>query len=407
MSQACSRLRPLPEYEIAIDRTDGRHILRQKLSTTQRDAMKKILLVLFLYSVTAFGEIQPEQIGIIKSLPETYPAHWIIAQDASFFHMNDGKFMVLDADSDDPADRYKGMFNGAFIAQFYQAKTKPEMYVAETFRTRGTRGERTDVLTIYDKRTLAPIGEVVIPPKRASQMPLHYHLQLLDKERIALIYNFTPATSVSVVDLVAREFLAEIPIPGCSLVYPMGGRAFASLCADGSILSVVLDENGQQVSANRSEKFFDANDDPLIEKAAVIDGIGYFPTFQGNVVSIDLSGSTAVVMDEGWLPGGLQLTASDSKGHLYVLMHKDSYDGSHKDPGIEVWVFDTDARRRIGRIKLQLPAISIEVTRDDDPLLVATNINMEVDVYDAGDGEHLRTIGNFGQETPLLLHGAR
>ncbi len=378
--------------------------------------MKKLLLVLFLYSLTAFGEIQPEQIGVIKTLPETYPAHWIIAQDASFFHMNDGKMIVLDADSDDPSARYKGMFNASFIGQFYQAKTRPEMYVAETFHARGTRGERTDVLTIYDKRTLAPIGEVVIPPKRASQMPLDYNLQLVDNEKLALIYNFTPATSVSVVDLVAREFLTEIPIPGCSLVYPLGGRAFASLCADGSILSVVLDENGQQVSASRSEKFFDANDDPLIEKAAMIDGVGYFPTFKGNVVPIDLSGSTAVpgepwplVGDKevGWLPGGLQVTASDAKGHLYVLMHKDSYDGSHKDPGVEVWVFDTDARRRIDRIELQLPAISIAVTRDDDPLLVATNINMEIDVYDAGDGNHLRTIGDFGQETPLLLHGAK
>jgi methylamine dehydrogenase heavy chain len=378
--------------------------------------MKKLLFVLFLYSVTAFGEIQPEQIGVIKSLPETYPAHWIIAQDASFFHMNDGKVIVLDADSDDPGDRYKGMFNASFIAQFYQAKTRPEMYIVETFHARGTRGERTDVLTIFDKRTLAPSGEVVIPPKRASEMPLDFNLQLLDNEKLALVYNFTPATSVSVVDLVAREFLAEIPIPGCSLVYPMGGRAFASLCADGTILSVSLDQSGQQVSASRSEKFFDANKDPLIEKAALIDGVGYFPTFSGNVVPIDLSGSTAVPgepwsltgdNDDGWLPGGLQVTASDAKDHLYVLMHKDSYDGSHKDPGIEVWVFDTDARRRINRIELQLPAISIEVTRDDEPLLVVTNVNMEIDVYDASDGEHLRTIGNFGQETPLLLHGAQ
>ena len=218
------------------------------------------------------------------------------------------------------------------------------------------------------------------------------------------------------VDIVAREFLTEIPIPGCSLVYPMGGRSFASLCADGTVLNVTLDENGQLLSSARSEKFFDANNDPLIEKAAVIDGVGYFPTFSGEVVPLDLSGSTAVPgerwslvdgAEDGWLPGGLQVTASDSSGHLYVLMHKDSYDGSHKDPGIEVWIFDTDARRRIARIELQQPAISIEVTRDADPLLVATNINMEIDVYDAGDGEHLRTIGNFGQETPLLLHGAR
>jgi methylamine dehydrogenase heavy chain len=308
------------------------------------------------------------------------------------------------------------MFNGSFIGQFYQAKTRPEMYVAETFHSRGNRGERTDVLTIYDKRTLAPIGEVVIPSKRASEMPLHYNLQLVDNESIALIYNFTPATSVSVVDLAARDFVAEIPIPGCSLVYPMSGRSFASLCADGSILSVTLDDNGEQASSVRSERFFDVNDDPLIEKAAIINGVGYFPTFQGDVYPIDFRGSTAVIGESwslvdgeknGWRPGGLQLTASDSKGRLYILMHKDSYDGSHKDPGIEVWVFDTDARRRIDRIKLRHPAISIEVTRDDDPLLVTTNINMEVDVYNAGDGEHLRTIGNFGQETPLLLHGAR
>ncbi|RLA29730.1 MAG: amine dehydrogenase [Gammaproteobacteria bacterium] len=378
--------------------------------------MRKLLLVLCICSVPAFAEIQPETIGVVQRLPATYPAHWIIAQDASFFHMNDGKLIVLDADSDDPSARYKGMFNASFIGQFYQARTRPEMYVAETFHSRGTRGERIDVLTIYDKRTLAPIGEVVIPPKRASEMPLHYNLQLVDNESIALIYNFTPATSVSVVDLAAHDYVAEIPIPGCSLVYPMNGRSFASLCADGSILSVTLDENGKQASSVRSERFFDVNGDPLIEKAAIINGIGYFPTFQGDVYPIDFRGSTAVIGESwslvdgeknGWRPGGLQLTASDSKGRLYVLMHKDSYDGSHKDPGIEVWVFDTDARRRIDRIKLQHPAISIEVTRDDDPLLVTTNINMEVDVYNAGDGEHLRTIGNFGQETPLLLHGAR
>ena len=65
------------------------------------------------------------------------------------------------------------MFNASFIAQLYQAKTRPEIYITETFHSRGTRGERTDVLTIYDKANLQPIGEVVIPPKRASQMPLN------------------------------------------------------------------------------------------------------------------------------------------------------------------------------------------------------------------------------------------
>ncbi len=364
---------------------------------------------------SAVGQIQPEPTGVIQTLPETYPEHWIIAQDGAFFHMSNGKMIVLDADSDDPASRVKGMFNASFIAQFYQAKTRPEMYVAETFHSRGTRGERTDVLTIYDKRTLAPIGEVVIPPKRISGMPTNYHLQLVDDEKLALAYNFTPATSVTVVDVVNREFLGEIPIPGCALVYPMAGRAFASLCTDGSMMSVQLDENGNQASVARTDVFFDANNDPLMEKPAMIDGVAYFPTFLGRVVPVDLNGSEPEVGDEwsligdedgGWRPGGLAVTGSDSANRMYVLMHPGGYEGSHKDPGVEVWIFDVNSRRRVDRIVLDLPAISIGLTRGDDPLLLATNINLEVDVYNVGSGEHQRTLSNFGAETPFLLHGA-
>ena len=377
--------------------------------------MKKIPLLILALAAPAFGQIAPEPTGRIETLPERYPAHWIILQDGAFFHMNDGKMIVVDADSDDPAGRVKGMFNANFIAQFYQSKTRPELYVTETYRSRGTRGERTDVLTIYDKRTLAPTGEVVIPPKRASLMPLNYHLQLVDEEKIALVYNFTPATSVSVIDIVGREFLGEIPIPGCSLVYPMAGRAFASLCTDGTMLGVTLDEEGGQASTTRTAVFFDANNNPLIEKAAIIDGVAYFPTFAGQVVPVDLRGSSPVprtpwslVGNEagGWRPGGLAVTATDAAGRMYVLMHPEGYEGSHKDPGTEVWVFDVAARQRVERIVLELPAISIGMTRDDDPLLVTTNINLEIDVYDANTGEYRRTLGATGAQTPFLLHGA-
>jgi len=377
--------------------------------------MKKLVVVLALFSAVASAEIKPEQIGVVETLPDTYPPHWIIAQDGAFFHMNDGKFIVLDADSDDPASRYKGMFNGSLIAQFYQAKTKPEMYVIETFYSRGNRGERTDVLTVYSKSNLAPIGEVVIPPKRAAEIPTQYNLQLVDDEKIALVYNFTPATSVSVVDVVTREFLGEVPIPGCALVYPMAERTFGSLCSDGSMLVVELDDEGQQVASRRSEPFFDAENDPIMERAAIHDGTAYFPSFKGKVYPVDLSGKSPVFRKPwslvgsevgGWRPGGLQLAGTDSNGRLYVLMHPEGRDGTHKDPGVEVWVFDTEAKRRTNRIELQLPAISLALTRDENPLLVATNINLEIDVYDANDGTHLRTLGNFGQETPFILHGA-
>lgn len=377
--------------------------------------MKKIFALLLFLGAQAFAQIQPEPGGVIQTLPDSWPPHWIIVQDGAFFHMNSGKVIVVDADSDDAARRVKGMFDANFIAQLYQAESRPEIYITETFYSRGTRGERTDVLTIWDKTTLSPSDEVVLPAKRASQMPMNYHIQLVDDEKLALVYNFTPATSVSVVDIETREFLGEIAIPGCSLVYPMAGRAFASICTDGSMMSVQIDANGAQASSDRTDVFFDANGDALIEKAALVDGIAYFPTFLGRMVPVDLTGSTIEVGDawsllgsgdDGWRPGGLAVTATDSEGRVYVLMHPDGYEGSHKDPGTEVWVFDPRSQRRVHRIVLELPAISIGLTKDDNPLMVATNINLEVDVYDAAEGTYERTLSAIGAETPFLLHGA-
>lgn len=377
--------------------------------------MKKLILLTLFFASTAFGQIQPEPAGVIRTLPDPWPSHWMIIQDGAFFHMNNGKYIVVDADSDDPAGRVKGMFDGSFISQFYQAESRPEMYVSETFYSRGTRGVRTDVLTIWDKQTLSPVDEVVMPPKRLSGMPQNYAVQLVDDEKIALVYNFTPATSVSVIDIVNREFLGEIPTPGCSLVYPMAGRAFASICTDGSMMSIQLDENGAQASSARTDVFFDANNDPLMEKAAMVDGVAYFPTFLGRMVPVDLSGETLAVGDPwsligdeegGWRPGGIAVTGTDAGGRIYVLMHPDGYEGSHKDPGTEVWVFDPESQERVDRIELQLPAISIGLTRDDDPLMATTNINLEVDIYNVESGDYLRTLSGIGAETPFLLHGA-
>lgn len=374
--------------------------------------MKKLIIVVSLFASASFAELQPEPTGVIETLPEIWPAHWIIAHDAAFFHMSDGKYIVLDADSDDQWGRFKGFMNASFIGVFNQATTRPEMYIAETFRSRGTRGERTDVLTIYDKRSLGPVGEVVIPPKRSSNMPTAYNLQLVDDEKLALVYNFTPAQSVTVVDLVAREFLAEVPIPGCALAYPMAGRAFASICSDATIMAITLGEDGTQASSSRTDPFFDVDVDPLMEKPVMHDGVAYFPSFLGSVYPVDLNGSTPVVGDAwsmvgdeegGWRPGGILLGASDASGNLYFMMHPEGYDGSHKDPGVEVWVFDSETGRRVNRIALELPGLSINVTRDDEPLLVVSNVNMQIDVYDATSGEHLRTLADFGQETPLTL----
>jgi methylamine dehydrogenase heavy chain len=181
------------------------------------------------------------------------------------------------------------------------------------------------------------------------------------------------------------------------------------------MMSVQIDEDGNQASTSRTDVFFDANNDPVMEKAAIIDDVAYFPTFLGRVIPVDLSGDQPVVGnewsllgdgDDGWRPGGIQVTGSDSGGRLYVMMHPEGYEGSHKDPGVEIWVFDVGSRSRVDRIALELPALTFGLTNDDEPLLLTTNINLEVDVYDVASGEYQRTLSGTGAQTPFLIHGA-
>ncbi|MFX8934007.1 amine dehydrogenase large subunit, partial [Acinetobacter baumannii] len=74
------------------------------------------------------------------------------------------------------------------------------IYSPETYFSRGTRGERTDVVTLYDPAHLSVIGEISVPPKRSSNMPMLSNAQLTDDGRFLMIYNFTPAQSITVVD---------------------------------------------------------------------------------------------------------------------------------------------------------------------------------------------------------------
>ncbi len=370
--------------------------------------------LLLPWSGLAVAELQPETIGKIEKLPVPYPPHWIIAHDAAFFHMLEGKMIVLDALAKTLPEQYKGMFNSSNIGAFAQATVRPEMYVAEVFYSRGSRGTRTDVLTIYDKETLGPIGEIELPDKRALILPEKYAMQLIDQERLLLVFNFTPATSVSVVDIVARKLVGEIDISGCALVYPSGG-GFSSLCSDGSMLSVQLDSSGQETGRQRSEPFFDVNDAPLFEKPAIIGGIAYFPSFQGEMHPVDLRAakvkplaSWSLVSEEergqGWRPGGWQIIGADVNRQVYILMHPEGYDGSHKDGGPEVWVYDVEQKRRLRRIPLKQHGISIALNRQEDPLLLVTNADMNIDVYRASSGEHVNSLTGFGQETPFVVY---
>ena len=82
------------------------------------------------------------------------------------------------------------------------------------------RGERTDIVAVYDFENLSPIAEIEIPQKVEGQ-PLRRHAGLTGNGRYFLVFNMTPAQSVTVVDVENRTFVGEVSTPGCAVIMPV------------------------------------------------------------------------------------------------------------------------------------------------------------------------------------------
>lgn len=357
--------------------------------------------------------VKIDTIGNVATLPQHYPEHWVFAHDGAFMHMINGHYMVLNPAAETGPEQYKGMVDASFIASFAQSQSHNEFYVIETFYSRGSRGVRTDVVTIYDPKTLTPKGEIILPTDkfRMNSMPERYAGQIIN-DKFLLITNMTPATSVTVVNLDSRKVVATIDTPGCVLIYPTGQSGFSSICASGALATYTLDSNGQLVDSQYHSPFFSPMKRPVFEKPVIIDGMAYFIGFEGEVYPIDLREEQPKLVDKtwsllsdadkGWRPGGWQLNAADDNGRLYILMHPKGYNGSHKDGGSELWIYDPKAQKRVAKIPLKTWGVSVMATHGKKPYVLVTNAEMQVDVYQ--DDKYVRTLAAFGQETPFIIH---
>jgi methylamine dehydrogenase heavy chain len=279
----------------------------------------------------------------VEKLPAKYPSGWALLNYAST------RIELRNVGAD--GREIKGELQAHDSTTFLVSSKRPEIYTADTVWSRGVRGTRTDFITIYDTQTLSPTGEIVLPgTKRALITPMEGMFAFTDGERLALVFDFTPAASVTVVDLVKRQAIGDIDIPGCTLVYPSGARGFSTLCSSGTLLSIRLDENGAVAGRSESKPFNPLDKDPLFTQSASINGVRYFPSLHGRIQPIDMRTDDVKVLPDwslmsseektvNWRPSGWQLIAGDQKGSLYVLMQPDagerhSQESGHRGMGI-------------------------------------------------------------------------
>ncbi|MEZ5557705.1 MAG: amine dehydrogenase large subunit [Pseudomonadales bacterium] len=365
---------------------------------------------LLLCTGAATAELQPEPVPNVVRLETPYPSTYAVVHDFAFGSLIDSKFSLVDIET----RQFKGMLSAGQFATINLSLPRQKFYVGETVHSRGTRGARQDLIAVYDFATLGLVADIELPPRRANTVINLANTAITSDDRFLLVFNMNPATSVTVVDLDRERVAGEIATPGCSLVYPDEHGGFFMLCGNGGLLSISLDEQGRESGRAASEPFNDIDADPISEKAALIDGVWYFFTYGGEVQPIDVRDGSPQIGKRWWLasaeeradnwrPAGWHGVAGHPSGLLWVGMTPDGYNGSHKDPAPQIWLFDAGAQRLIRRFGLKTPALSITATADENPRLLVVNVDGALDVYDGRTGEYLRSVYELG-DTPYMVH---
>jgi methylamine dehydrogenase heavy chain len=372
-------------------------------------AMLSIATLLLAAALPARAQLPADQMTTL-TLPDPKP-NWVYIMDLQFPVNMLQKIWIIDGE----ARKLLGTIFGGYECNFEISPDHREMYMIDTYYSRGWHGDRTDVVTIFDAHTTNFLAEVVIPPKRLLIVPKRNSTSLTPDGRFMLVANMTPATSVTMVDLKARKFLGEIETPGCAQVTATANRQFFSMCADGSMLTVQFDDSGKATAKKQSKPMFDPNADPVFDQPAVVSDKAYFISYHGMVLPVDFSGPEAIAQPswsllgdadkaQKWRPGGWQTVSYAAKsGLLYALMHQGG-EWTHKQFGTEVWVFNAQTHQRVQRIKLKTPGYSIMVSNAEKPILFDMALEpSRLETYSAPDGKYLGKYEDIG--TPFLLYG--
>ncbi|HUY25795.1 MAG TPA: amine dehydrogenase large subunit [Candidatus Binataceae bacterium] len=367
------------------------------------------MLAIAAVPVPVRAQLAPDQMTSYK-LGAPAP-HWAYIFDSPSSVPQVSKVLIVDTD----ARKLLGQLNGGYLASFVMSPDRSELYMAGTFYSRTWHGTRTDAVEIFDARTLDFKSEIKIPPKRLLIVPKDNSAAVTTDGRFMIVANLTPATSVSVVDLKAHKFVGEIETPGCVQVMVSGARKFSSMCADGSILTVTLDDAGKLAHRGRSKPFFNPSKDPVFDQPAVVGATAYFDSYHGMIYKVDLSGEVAVAepgwsaLDDAdrkanWRPGGWQsISASADGAEIYLLMHQGG-EWTHKQFGKEVWVLNAAQKNRTARIALKTQAYSIRASAGPQPILECLALlESQLETYSLPDGKYLGVYRNLG--APFLIYG--
>jgi methylamine dehydrogenase heavy chain len=381
-------------------------------------SMKKFIIRAALLSVATCTRLfaaapLPAEHLTVTTMPPDSP-HRIYVLDEAFYNEIDARVNVFDGDT----YRRLGQIDVGFTPGVNLSPDGKTTVVGTTYFSRGSRGTRTDIVEFTDNSTLKTTHEIVLPPKRAMTLPTYFNLAYSADSHFLYVSYITPAASFGVLDPAKNTVIDEIDTAGCVLVIPSGPNRVSSICESGKLLTVTLDAQGHEASRAFSDTFFDPDRDPIFAQGVPMTDGYAFLSFLGDVHEVDFSGAQPVfhkpwplvgTADKGrWRPGGYQVGAIHRHlNKLYVPMHQGG-EGSHKDGGTEIWVFDMSTHQRVARWPLAqqkvATVLAVQVSQDDKPLLFAATDHSDLAVFDALTGQLRHVEKQLGQTPWLILN---
>src|SRR5271167_1978890 len=152
--------------------------IMKKLAPTS--ALLAIALLLGV-ATAARAQLPADQMTTL-TLPDPKP-NWVYIMDLQFPVNMLQKIWIIDGDS----RKLLGTIFGGYECNFEISPDHREMYMIDTYYSRGWHGDRTDVVTIFDAHTTKVLAEVLIPPKRLLIVPKRNSSSLTPDGRFMLV----------------------------------------------------------------------------------------------------------------------------------------------------------------------------------------------------------------------------
>jgi methylamine dehydrogenase heavy chain len=188
----------------------------------------------------------------VPTEPETATVATLPAPSPKWFYVRGGFDSAGTQIVDSTTGKMVGMVDTSRSSDMAIDPAGKFYYVSETIWSKGNRGTRQDLLTIYDANSLKLQTEVTFPGRLIIGAQVN-NFALSEDGKSAYIFNLTPAASVNIVDLVKRKFSRNVELPGCAGLMPIP-EGLVSVCSDGSLASLNL--SGGKAEITRSAPFF-------------------------------------------------------------------------------------------------------------------------------------------------------